>query len=301
MTRIPLLLVLVTGCTADLLPGEKVLGDEIPAVIITGEPDSELGAAVAVGDDALAVGAPGQGMVAVYGLDGRLGWSVTLGRQGGRRVWWQDDEVVAWQRGVGIWRLGDADAAFDRPMQVEALPEATSVAPCPDGTVATVDGVAETVACSDSGIVRTRCDGVSCDVLVNDEVVAHTSPGSAVSWDGDVACWGDMGQAMQPDSGSVHCADGRAVEGRVGDHLGASLAPLPGGGLLAAGVFNDWQVPAVARVVPIDGGEVWVTDRAAERSRLAVHAHGGRVAVGVPGYQGTQPLEGRVFLVEGQP
>ncbi|NOY28082.1 MAG: hypothetical protein GXP62_19630, partial [Oligoflexia bacterium] len=59
----------LSGCGADLLPGERVLGDELPAVVLTGDAGDRLGAAVAVGtvEDQLVVGvtAPGAGTVSL--------------------------------------------------------------------------------------------------------------------------------------------------------------------------------------------------------------------------------------------
>jgi hypothetical protein len=75
----------------------------------------------------------------------------------------------------------------------------------------------------------------------------------------------------------VRCEDGREIHGLGGDHLGRAI-----GGGWTAGTFNKWVVPARARVVPLDGGEVLALEEGAEGQPLAVAAEEGLLVVGAP-------------------
>lgn len=280
----------LAACAADLLPGERVLGDEIPAVVIDGTPRAELGASVALGPGGLLAGAPGDGTVHLHDLDGHERWVVELGPGGGRRVWWWDGAPWAWQIGRGIWRLDG------EPVLAWELPGATAVDLCPDGRPLTAEGPGEAVACGEAGELRTTCEGSVCAVTLDGILLGEGSPGSAVAFTGDEPWWGDARLDRGEAAGSVTSASGEPVEGLAGDHVGVSIA-----GERAGGVFNPRQVPARARVVSLSGGEAWAVDRAAEGSRIALARDGDLWAVGVPGFQTTEPRVGRVYLVEEGP
>ena len=105
-------------------------------------------------------------------------------------------------------------------------------------------------------------------------------------------CWASVDMAADPQPGEVHCADGSTLTGLGGDHLGASI-----GGGWAAGVFNKWQVPARLRLMA-PGRQAWALDRARERTRASVAAVGPLTVIGLPGYSGQHPGEGRLYIVE---
>lgn len=295
MTRRAALLLLV-ACQGDLLPSEIVLGDELPAVTVSGSAGSELGAAVAVGpEDAVAVGAPGAGQVRVVDADGRELWRAEGVEGLGRRLAWTDEGLLAWAPGAGVYRL-DAGAA---PAVWQAT-TAPVVAICNNGDVLERPSADEDVACDSdaAAMVWTECEAGACVAYARDGEegkrveLGASSPGSAVGFDQGLPCWGDAVVDGDVEPGRVSCLDGPEVEGLEGDHLGAAI-----GAGRAIGVFNKWIVPARARLVPLDGGQTWVVDRAAETSVLAAdRGASGLVAVGAPGFGAQQAEEGRVFL-----
>ena len=281
------------GC-GDLLPGERVLGDEVPAVILDGSAGSRLGAAVAVGllDEqvAVAVAAPDAGTVTVHDPDGRQRWQVQ-GEVGlGLGLTIAGGRLLALLPGQGVVDLTQGGAS----LLLEA-PRAAQLAACPDGALLTADHPDEAVACGPDGqALRTRCDGAAtCQVLLDEVPLATTSAGSDVAFWGPLACWGDALPDQDDAAGAVRCEDGSALDGLQGEHLGRSLADG-----WATGVFDKWIVPARARIHPMGGGEVWAVDRAAEATRLALATGEGLLVVGVPGYAARDPGEGRVFIVD---
>jgi hypothetical protein len=288
------LLLLHTACLGALLPEELEVGEEISAVAIAGEPLSQLGAAVAVGEDAgeplIVVGAPGAGEVIAFRRDGAEAWRVS-GEVGlGRRVWADGASVFLWLPQVGV-----LDPAGDL---VHSAPQATALTRCPDGTWWGSNGIGDAVDCSGDGLLRSTCSGGECQVSVASipggeaTVLGETSAGSAVGWIDGVACWGDAALEADPSPGRLRCEDGTELVGLDGDHLGASI-----GAGRTAGVFNKWQVPARLRIASLSDGEVWTIDRAAERSRVALAEGQGIVVIGVPGFISQHANEGHVFLV----
>jgi len=277
-----------SGCTAPLIPGEQVLGDDIPAVVITGSGGSMLGATVRVlssGD--MAALAPGAGEVSVYGAGGERRWTAAVS---GERIWEDDGDLLVWERGVGIWRVSQDGVALEAPLTAP-----TAVDRCPDGSWLTATGVGEAVDCA-RGELITTCAGASCDVTLDGEWLGAGSTSGAVGWWGEVPCWGDPRFAADDAPGEVRCADGTTLTGIDGEHLGVGIFEER-----ATGIFSKRAIPQRARVVPLGGGVIWVIDRASERSRLSVSRAGDLWAVGVPGYLGTETNEGRVFLLTDPP
>jgi len=162
-------------------------------------------------------------------------------------------------------------------------------------TVLSTRAKGETIACSESGVIRTVCETGDCSVWVDDRNVdVGVSDGGDVGWWQGVACWGDPQLAFETGSGAVHCEDGRVIRGEVGDHLGLTL-----GAGRAAGRFNRHIVPPRLRIVPLGDGEVWTVDRAAENSRVSLAAVDGLTLVGVPQFRQARTF-GRIFAVEEQ-
>lgn len=291
------LLLWLGGCAADLLPGESVLGDEVPAVIVEGTAGSQLGAAVAIGWDAdgersILVAAPGAGEVRALNARGRTEWTHE-GEPGlGTRVGWADGVPWAWSPGLGILRLDGQPPASDW-----SLPGATAVDVCADGTPRSVTGRGEDVVCGDELEARTTCQGAQCDVeRITAEGVSRvgtTSAGSALAIVDGELCWGDARLGKETAPGGIQCESDQSRRGLDGDHLGLSI-----GGARTAGVFNRHITPPRARIVPLDGGEVWVVDRAAEGSRIHLAGSAGLTVVGVPGFGAQQAEEGRVYIIQ---
>ncbi len=291
---------LLAGCAASLLPGEAVLGEDVAAVAVTGEAGAALGTRLALGPEGLLATAPGLGEVWGIDADGAVRWRWAVAPAGGLLdAWWGPEGAEALVRGEGIFRRDpDAEGPGER---VRALDETwTAAAPCPDGSVALAEGAGSAVACGEAGELRSTCAEGSCAVSLRDPatgeevVLDETTPGSAVGFRGDgTACWGDV-RAEEPTwTGEVRCADGLVLSGAEGEHLGVALA-----GDRAAGWFDKWIVPARARALDLGGGEAWVVDRAAERSRLALASGDGLWAVGAPGWMGHDAWTGRVWILE---
>ena len=288
------MILLLYGCLGALLEAELVLGEELPAVEIPGAPLSLLGTAVAVGtasgEPIVVIGAPGAGEVLAVDGAGLEQWRLSGEIGLGRRVWAGDDAVAAWLPGVGVLNASGE--------VVLRAPEATALARCPDGSWWTGEGIGDALDCGAGGLIRSMCDGSRCTVSLQVEPgvegvrLGETSAGSDVGWMGARACWGDAALENDPHPGAVFCDDGSELVGLDGDHLGAAI-----GASRAAGVFNKWQVPARVRMVPLDGGPIWMLDRAAERSRVALAEGEGIVAIGLPGYISESASEGRVYLV----
>jgi len=289
---------LLMGCTAALIPGEKVLGDEVAAAIVDGEAGGGFGSSVAVGVDRegelmVLVGAPDVGEVLTVSADGEPIWRLSVGRPGfGTRVGWVGTYPWAWEPGVGVywltWLLLDEGSS----------PQDTAIAVCGEWEVRTRDGRGEAIACSEERVISTRCEGLNCTVEAEGSALndAQTSAGSAVGFQGEIACYGDARLGVDQAGGGVACEDGTEVEGMPGDHLGLAI-----GAGRAAGLFNRHLRPPRARIVPLDGGEVWAVDRAAERSRISLDAGHGLVVVGVPGFGAQEAREGRVYIIEEVP
>jgi hypothetical protein len=267
---------LAFGCQ-ELTPGERVLGDEVSAVVLDGQPG--FGRAVAIQGERIVLGEPlhwGNWNDDITSVEGttvrRVGFTAT-------EPWaWLSSQLVVW---------GDQ---FDETMEVG---DATSVDRCPNGDFVTASGEGESVACSSMGVLRTRCTGGRCVVQIDGgPILDEVSPGGAVAWQDDRACWGDPQLEYEEAAGRVACDDGLERMGIKGDHLGLSI-----GGSRTAGRFNRHIVPPRLRIVPLDAGPVWLVDRAAENSRVSLHSDGQHTAVGVPAFR-QGPTSGRVYLVE---
>ena len=290
------MILLLHGCFGALLEDELVLGEELAAVTVHGEPMSLLGSAAAVGASAdgetlVAIGAPGIGEVVVVDASGveqwRLQGEVGLGRQ----VWMDGTDVLAWLPGVGVI---DASGGV-----VHAAPDAAVLARCPDGSWWSASKGRDALDCSASGLLRSTCEESVCTVSVESppggsrRVLGQSTPHGAVAWVDGEACWGDVDLLDATSTGTLRCEDGFTVQGLEGDHLGVSI-----GAGRVAGVFNKWQIPARTRMVPIEDGVVWSVDRAVEGSRVTMTAGADVMVVGVPRAITETGTEGRVYLVQ---
>ena len=269
------LLLGVLGCQ-ELTPGEYVLGDEIEARIIQGQ--EGFGRSVAASGGRMAVSHP----LRVGGTQSQLE-RVNLGFV--RRVGFTE-------AGPWAWLTDDRVAYGPGFIEEESVPLATNVDRCPDGNFVSVTGPGEAISCSGMGVLRTRCSDARCSVHIDDgPALDEVSPGGAVAWMEQQACWGDPHLSVEAAKGRVACEDGSEFTGMSGDHLGLALA-----GQRAAGRYNRHIVPPRLRVVSITGGDVWLVDRAAENSRVSLAESGGSMVVGVPSFrQGA--TEGRVYVV----
>ena len=261
--------------------------EEVPATRIDGTADSGLGAAVAARDGRYLAGLPGAD--AVWELDGSGvivdAWS---GSGFGVRVGLDDAGPWTFVAGEGVWRL----AADGEGELVREDPLATSMAPCPGGDWARVEGPADRVICGEFGVLERTCTDVDCVVTHDGEVVGEGQVGGALWLDADGPCWGLPELDDRPSPGGWACGDGRSGRGVEGDHLGLALIATH-----SAGMFDKWSVPARARIVPRDGGAVWVIDDAAWGAPVALAADERHVMVGISETGGAVLGDGRVYLV----
>jgi len=288
-----LLLASLLGC-APLLPGERVLGDELAALRIDGDEGSLLGASVAVGrlgeEPALAAFAPGAGEVRLFGLQGQPLRVIELGEARQLSLAFEGGLLYLLIPGTGLL-LHDEDGERER---VED-PLSTAMAFCPDGELRLLAAPGGALACGPQGqdLRAQDCDGSRCEVLLDGVPVGDGSPGSAVGFHGSLACWGRAALEEELAGGGVVCTDGRALQGEAEEHLGLAL----GGGRVAGRVSKALR-PTRARLPHLDGGLTWTVDVAVEASGLALAQGDGQIAVGVPGYPGRSSGEGRVYLVD---
>lgn len=266
------------ACAAPLIPGEVVLGVDVPATTTLGTEAARLGASVAWFDGSWLASAPG---------DERL---------------WRDgnvtDEPAAW---VGWWSGETVGVSGAGEVRVDGelrwtVPGATSWAFGPTGILAAgggrlhrvdrersfeVPGVAA-VAWGTERVLAVVCDP-ACEARAWDlddaplgAVVSAGEGGAVGEWDG-VAWAGDPQWDDDDGPGEVCAEDGGCVAGLPGDHLGGAI-----GGGYAVGTFNKWVVPARARVVPLAGGTVLAMERGAEVQPLALDGDGETLIVGAP-------------------
>ena len=255
------------ACAAPLLPGERVLGVDIPATFTYGGPGDRLGASVAGRDGSWIASAPGAEQTWRDGAATDAP-SVWVGFWGGSEVFvsaegqvridgaarWAVPEALAWA--VGGERLVAATPAGLLFVERELLVPVAGL---------------EAVAVGAERVLGLVCDDDACvgDAWTFDGAAlgtfASAGVGGAVGeWDG--RAWAGAPDWADPEGpGRVEAEDGAVVEGLPGDHLGATL-----GGGFTAGTFNKWVVPARARVVPLDGGTVLAIEAGAELQPLVL-------------------------------
>lgn len=269
---------ILLGCAADLLPGEAVLGADVPATFTYGSPGARLGASVAWDGASWLAAAPGEGRTWRDGepSDGSSSW-------------------VGWWEGRAIAVNGEGEVRVDGEVRW-TVPDAVAWAAGPDGILAAGGGVLRfvdaerevpapglrAVAWGTGRVLGVVCgDGCAAHAYDLDGVdlgeVAPAGEGGAVGeWDG-VAWAGDPEDAAADGAGRVCAEDGRCVEGLAGDHLGGAI-----GGGYAVGTFNKWVVPARVRVVPLAGGTVYALERGAETQPVVLAGDGATLVVGAP-------------------
>jgi hypothetical protein len=278
------LVVVTSACSAPLLPGERVVGVDVPARRYDGVEGSLLGASVATEGGAWLAAAPGAGElwrdgVATDGSAVHVGfWDGRLVRVDAEGRVIVDEEVLLQEPRAFAWASGGAGLAAATPSGLWLLPS-------PDGAPVRValNGV-RAVAADDHGAPRwlvRRCAGADCTVDALSADGALQGAVMAAPGDGAIGAWAGRVWAGDPDwdggAGRVCADDGACVAGLEGDGLGASL-----GGGFAAGVFNSRIVPARARVVALDGADVLTLETGAELQPLALAGDDGQLVVGAP-------------------
>ena len=184
---------------------------------------------------------------------------------------WADDESLGSVDTATAWAVGDPGVVAATPAGLR-LVEAERTVP--------VTGL-QSLAWGEDRILGLVCDGTcegrAWDLDGNElGAFAEGGDGGAVGeWDG--VAWAGAPVWDEPEGRGRACAeDGRCVEGEPGDHLGAAV-----GGGYAVGTFNKWVVPARARIVPLDGGDVLVLEEGAELQPIVL-AGDDTLVVGAP-------------------
>jgi hypothetical protein len=265
------------ACAAPLLDGERVLGVDVPAEFIFGAPGDRLGSAVAGRGDRWIATAPGASRT---WRDGEPG-----------------DVASAW---VGFWGESEVLVTSDGTLTVNGelsaeIPDATAWAFGENGIAfATVDGLrvldpplavavrgVEALAWGERRLLARVCDPACVGMAwaLDGEALGAYAPagagGAVGEWDG--VAWAGAPAWDEPEAPGRVCSEaGVCVDGLPGDHLGATL-----GGGFTAGTFNKWVVPARARLVPLDGGDVLALETGAEAQPLHL-AGDTRLVVGAP-------------------
>lgn len=285
----------LTGCAADLLPAELVVGTDVPAERWDGAPDERFGASIAVG--AGGAWATAAGVPELRRLDAAddTGLPATWTGQAGERVyaagvdgsWWIDGEE---QAGVGVgatWAAGGigvacADAAG------WTLPE-LGVAVRKAHISAIAVGDARVLAMAEGVVYAWDAEGGELPITLTGE-----AGGALGEWGG--VAWAGAPQDDIPDGQGQVCSElGDCIAGLVGDHLGRVI-----GGGYAAGTFNKWVVPARARYVPLDGGPVLAVDQGAEDQPLSIAGDATTAWLGAPYFE-QDGLPGGVVLAVDRP
>lgn len=277
MSRLALLL---AGCTTPLT-SDRIVGADLDAAVWDGAEGDLLGTLVATDGERVLAYAAGSRTLTLLTAEGELIWSQESAES--LDDIWLDNHAYAWSSGVGLFRVDDMG-----PYPVEM--EEGRVCLLTSGW-SSVRG-ASALACEDSRQLWTVCSRGRCSVFLDGEQIGVGGPEVTVGFLGGQPCWSSVAMDMDPQPGEVHCADGSVLFGLEGDHLGASI-----GGGRAAGVFNKWLVPPRLRLLSPDR-ESWALERARERTRASVASAGRLTVIGLPGYSGENPGEGRLYIVE---
>lgn len=278
-------------------PGpERVLGEDVPALILDGEAGARLGMSVALplieGERLLAATAPGAGEVRLYDRQGGLRHRLEV--EAGPQTRFVDAPAGL------LWLLpGQERGAFLGGEVERATTDAQALAVCADGEERQVEEPGGAIACGPAGedLRRTACRAQRCEVRLDGVLIGASSPGSALGFVEGVACWGEAALQEAGAPGALRCADGQEVLGADDEHLGLSLGAGRAGGRATVALR-----PMRARLLPLDPSRpALAVELVAEGSALALAEAEDLLLVGAPGFPGRSEDEGRLFLVPSPP
>ncbi len=291
-----LLAVAATGCTTELLPGELVLGVDVPVQTWWGTEASRLGDRVAWSGTAAAATAPTAHELWVEGEAGAADATAL--------AWAGDTLVWAGPSGGGVGDEARADLAGVRAMA--GFDGAVALAGR-DG-VALLDGVgfstkaADAVALDDTRVAARACaDDGACTLRTWDRVSGAdlgeadlpAGDGGALAFVDGALCSGDPALRVEDAAGEVECEDGTSIVGESGEHLGRAI----GGGYVAGG-FSPRLLPPRARLVPLGEGPIYTLEAGAEAQPLSLAGDGEVLLVGAPFQAHAGAPAGAVFRVD---
>lgn len=283
---------LSVGC-AELIPGEEVLGRDVPAAFTLGGARSALGSRIAWNEQAWLATAPTAGETwtggvaeATPALD--VGWwgdRAVIRRENGEIA--VDGEGMWTLEGSGPWAVGPAGVAVANGRGILLLDRSITVE---------IQGVAA-LAWGDERLLAMVCDPAcegrawSLDGAPLGAFAAGGEDGAVGEWSG--RAWAGDPRWDDPDAaGAVRAEDGTEIVGLAGDHLGGAI-----GGGHAVGTFNKWVVPARARIVPLDGGTVKAMEIGAENQPIVLDGDASTLMIGAPFYPAGGLPSGAVVVV----
>ncbi len=266
------------GCSSPLLPGEDVLGVDVSARFVVGEPGDRLGASVAGSRDGWLASAPGGGATWMAGERTALP-SAWVG-------WWGAEEVIVDAEGgvtvagALLWSVGAARGWAAGGHGILAS-SAAGLHFVDRGVLVEVSGL-YAVSWGTGRILGVVCTDAGCDAQA--WAVDGTSLGSwgqageggaVAEWEG--VAWAGAPEWSDPMAQGRACSEhGECVVGEPGDHLGAAI-----GGGRTAGTFNSRIVPPRARLVSLVGERVWALEEGAEFQPIVLDGDDG-VLIGAP-------------------
>ncbi|HNC97070.1 MAG TPA: hypothetical protein PKY30_04805 [Myxococcota bacterium] len=265
------------ACTAPLVPGELVIGEDIPAEFRYGTENSRLGDQVVWGPGGLLASAPGEGQVywEEQPVDGPTKW---LGWWGLRRVQadtselWVDGELVATPDGLQAMTAGEVGVFGATRQRLFALEQGWSLPVAGVRRLALGEERLLAVVCAPD------CVGKAWTFSGEElgEVVAAGEGGDIAEWKG-VAWAGTPAWKEGAAAGKVCSEEGICLEGVLGDHLGAAIA-----GGYSLGMYNKEITPPRQRIVPLEGGTILSLEQGLELHRVDLTGDGQNLIVGVP-------------------
>ncbi len=268
---------MILGCTSPLVPGELVIGEDIPAEFRYGVENSRLGDQVVVGPNGLLVSASGEGQVywedePVEGPFKWLGWSGLRRVQADDTELWVDGVVVTTLDGIQALAAGEGGVFAATRHRLVAVDQSWSLPVAGVRRLAVGDQRLLAVVCAPD------CVGKAWTFSGEDlgEVVSAGEGGDINEWKG-VAWAGAPAWKEDAAPGKVCSEEGICIEGAPGDHLGASIA-----GGYSLGMYNKEITPPRQRIVPLEGGMILSLEQGLELHRVDLAGDGDSLVVGVP-------------------
>ncbi len=265
------------GCTAPLVPGELVIGEDIPAEFRYGSEGAQLGYQLALGSPGLLASATGEGQVywedqAVGGPTKWLGWWGEHRVQANPSEVWVDGEVFATPDELQSFAAGDGGIFGATRQRLFRLDQGWSLPVAGVRRLALGSERLLAVVCTPDCVGKAWT--FSGEAL--GEVVEAGEGGDIGEWEG-VAWAGAPAWKESAAAGKICSEQGICVEGTLGDHLGAAIA-----GGYSLGMYNKEITPPRQRIVSLDGGTVLSLEQGSELQHVDLVGDGTTLVVGVP-------------------
>jgi len=292
----PIVAVAAMGCATELLPGEQVLGVDVPVQTWWGTEASRLGDRVAWSGTAAAATAPTAHELWQEGEAGAADATAL--------AWAGDTLVWAGPSGGGVGDEARADlagvramAGFDGAVALAgrdgvALLDGVTFSAAPADAVAVDDDRVAARVCADEGActLRTWARATGEDLGAVD---LPAGDGGALAFVDGALCSGDPALKVEDAGGEVECEDGISILGESGEHLGRAI----GGGYVAGG-FSARLLPPRARLVPLGEGPIYTLEAGAEAQPLSLAGDAAVLLVGAPFQAHAGAPAGAVFRVD---